>query len=149
MCINTLRCIVQDHRHRNLQHFVRKPSASLAQRQLRDGSFGDIRSTALAIQALEEVENESLNNWNKTAALIWLANRQKEDGSFDNDVKNTAEVVIGLAPRGLSSIRMIDCGQDVTDALPPKFTSIDGEILFFFLFFHLFFVKIMEKKKKD
>uniref|UniRef100_A0ABD2WGG0 Uncharacterized protein n=1 Tax=Trichogramma kaykai TaxID=54128 RepID=A0ABD2WGG0_9HYME len=127
MCIMTLRCIVQDHRHRNLQHFVRKPSLNLAQRQLRDGSFGDLRSTALAVQALEEVENEPLNNWNKTAAINWLSRRQRDDGSFEGDLRNTAEVVVALAPRKLSSIRMLDCGEELAgNGQVTKIIGING-----------------------
>lgn len=48
--ILALKCIVQDHRHRNLQHFVRRPGLGLARQQLPDGGFGNLRSTALAIQ---------------------------------------------------------------------------------------------------
>lgn len=122
----SLRCIAQDHRHRYPPHFVRKPSISLAQRQRRDGSFGDARATALALQALEEVENESLDNWNRSAAIIWLAERQRDDGSFDDDLQLTAEIVMGLAPRGIASLRMLDCGQGLTDSSPPKIANING-----------------------
>ncbi|KAJ8668081.1 hypothetical protein QAD02_009744, partial [Eretmocerus hayati] len=111
MSITTLRCIVQDHRHRNLQHFIRKPLLSLAQRQRRDGSFGDIRNTALALQALEEVENEPLDNWNRSAALNWLSSQQAEDGSFKGQIDLTADVVLGLAPTGLATIRVMDCSE--------------------------------------
>ncbi|XP_031786149.1 uncharacterized protein CG3556 isoform X1 [Nasonia vitripennis] len=128
MGIMTLRCIVQDHRHRNLQHLVRKPSLRLAQRQRRDGSFGDLRTTGLAMQALEEVENEPLDNWNRSAAVLWLAHRQRPDGSFEGDVRSTAEAVLGLAPRGMSSIRTLDCGQGLTDSPPPRIAGINGEI---------------------
>ncbi|XP_011495413.1 PREDICTED: uncharacterized protein CG3556 [Ceratosolen solmsi marchali] len=127
MGIMTLRCIVQDHRHRNLQHFVRKPSVSLAHRQRRDGSFGELRGTALAMQALEEVENEPHGSWNRSGAIAWLAARQKPDGSYDGDVQITAEVVLGLSPRSLSSVRSLDCGQGLTDSPPPKFVTVNGD----------------------
>ncbi|XP_043786143.1 uncharacterized protein CG3556 isoform X2 [Apis laboriosa] len=122
MVILALKCIVQDHRHRNLHHFVRKPSVGLAQQQKLDGSFGDIRTTALVMQALEEVENEPADNWNRSTALAWLTSQQQTDGSF-GDVRVTAEALLGIAPRGLASIRTLDCGQGFSETSSPKFTT--------------------------
>ncbi|XP_033223925.1 uncharacterized protein CG3556 isoform X2 [Belonocnema kinseyi] len=123
MVILALRCIVQDHRHRNLQHFVRKPSLSLARQQRHDGSFGDLHTTTLVMQALEETENEPTDTWNRTAALAWLSSRQKTDGSFDGDIRLTAEVILGVVPQGLATIRALDCGQGLTDITPPRLTT--------------------------
>lgn len=50
MTILALRCIVKDHRHRNLQHSLRRPSISLARQQQPDGGFGNVYNTALTIQ---------------------------------------------------------------------------------------------------
>ncbi|XP_076683990.1 uncharacterized protein CG3556 isoform X2 [Andrena cerasifolii] len=127
MVILALKCIVQDHKHRNLHHFVRKPSIGLAQQQRLDGSFGDLRTTALAMQALEEAENEPADNWNRSAALAWLTNQQRTDGSFAGDVRATAEALFGVAPRGLASIRTLDCGQGLVETLPPRLTTTDSE----------------------
>ncbi|CAL7942746.1 unnamed protein product [Xylocopa violacea] len=124
MVILALKCIAQDHRHRNIHHFVRIPSIGLAQQQRLDGSFGDVRTTALVMQALEEAENEPADNWNRSAALAWLTNQQRADGSFDGDVRATAEALLGVAPRGLASIRTLDCGQGLAETLPPRFTSV-------------------------
>ncbi|XP_046609384.1 uncharacterized protein CG3556 isoform X1 [Neodiprion virginianus] len=123
MVILALRCIVQDHRHRNLHHFVRKPSLGLAHQQQHDGSFGNLHTTALVMQALEEAENEPAENWNRSAAVTWLAARQRSDGSFDKDVKTTAEAILGLSAKGLANIRALDCGQGVADVLPPRLTN--------------------------
>lgn len=120
MDILTLRCIVQDHRHRNLQHFLQKPLITLVQRQRQDGSFdGDLHTTALALQALEEIENELVGKWNKTATLAWLSSHQKPDGSF-GDLKTTAEVVLSLVPRGVVSVRFLDCSEFKSSQDPPK-----------------------------
>lgn len=121
MVVLALRCIVQDHRHRNLHHFIRKPSLGLAQRQRLDGSFGDLRTTVLAMQALEEIQNEPADNWNKSAAITWLSSRQQSDGSFDGDVYLTTETVLGIAPRSLATIRTLDCGQ--TDSSSSRILS--------------------------
>lgn len=56
MVILALRCVVQDHRHRSLIHFVRRPMAGLARQQHTDGSFGTLTTTALAIQVLLLIE---------------------------------------------------------------------------------------------
>lgn len=53
--ILALKCIVQDHRHRNLQHFVRRPSLGLARQQLPDGGFGNLHATALAMQVSVQI----------------------------------------------------------------------------------------------
>lgn len=50
MTILALRCIVMDHRHRNLQHSLRRPSVSLARQQQPDGGFGNLYNTALVMQ---------------------------------------------------------------------------------------------------
>ncbi|KAL0132043.1 hypothetical protein PUN28_000072 [Cardiocondyla obscurior] len=123
MLILALRCIVQDHRHRNLHHIVRKPSMELARQQRHDGSFGDLRNTVLVMQALEEVENEPGDNWNRTAALSWLINQQRPDGSFHGNVHTTAEAMLGIAPRGLTSIRTLDCGQSLSESSIPHLTT--------------------------
>ncbi|KOC67776.1 Uncharacterized protein WH47_11177 [Habropoda laboriosa] len=123
MVILALKCIVQDHRHRNLHHYVRKPSIGLAQQQRLDGSFGDVRTTALVMQALEEAENEPADNWNRSAALSWLTSQQRVDGSFAGDVRVTAEALLGVAPRGLASIRTLKCGQGLDETSPPRFTT--------------------------
>jgi hypothetical protein len=50
MVLLALNCIMHDHRNRNLDEYVKKPSTRLAEAQRADGSFGNLRSTALAIQ---------------------------------------------------------------------------------------------------
>jgi hypothetical protein len=50
MVLLALNCIMHDHRNRNLDHYVKKPSTRLAETQLADGSFGNLHSTALAVQ---------------------------------------------------------------------------------------------------
>ena len=49
MVILALKCIMKEN-HRNLQHFIRIPSNFLASQQQKDGSFGNLYSTSLAIQ---------------------------------------------------------------------------------------------------
>ncbi|XP_011251104.1 uncharacterized protein CG3556 isoform X2 [Camponotus floridanus] len=127
MLILVLRCISQDHRHRNIHHIIRKPSTVLVQQQRHDGSFGDLHTTALVMQALEEVENEPADNWNRSAALAWLISQQRPDGSFHGDVRATAEAILSVTPRGLANIRTLDCGQSLSDNSPPRLTKSNIE----------------------
>ncbi|XP_069704699.1 uncharacterized protein CG3556-like isoform X2 [Periplaneta americana] len=106
MVLLALNCIVRDHQNRNLDHYVKKPSVGLAEQQHPDGSFGNLHSTALAVQALEAVDSELAGNggnigpvhWNHSSAINYLVSRQAPDGSF-GDVFTTTEVVLGLGPR--------------------------------------------------
>ncbi|KAK7865008.1 hypothetical protein R5R35_000032 [Gryllus longicercus] len=109
MVLLALKCIVREHRNRNLDQYIRRPAAGLAQQQQPDGSFvGSLHSTALAMQALEageESENESLGgNWNRSAAAAFLRSRQGADGAFV-DVPTTAEVALALGPHSLGQVR--------------------------------------------
>lgn len=113
MVILALRCIVKDHRHRNLHHFVRRPSIGLARQQQPDGSFGGLRATTLALQALQDA-TELTDYWNKTLAVTWILSRQGSDGSFGN-VAATADVLSSLSARGLSAVRDLDCGHSYPD----------------------------------
>ncbi|XP_072392743.1 uncharacterized protein CG3556 [Diabrotica undecimpunctata] len=122
MTILALRCIVKDHRHRNLQHSLRRPSISLARQQQQDGGFGNLYNTALTLQALQDM-NEINNHWNRTAAKTYVESKQDPDGAF-TDPNLTAEVVFALSERGLGHIRNIDCGKFDSDF--DNHVEIDG-----------------------
>ncbi|XP_022907113.1 uncharacterized protein CG3556 [Onthophagus taurus] len=109
MTILALRCIVRDHRHRNLQHSLKRPGMSLARQQLPDGSFGNLYNTALTILALQDAP-EANNYWNKSAAIGYIESKQDPDGAF-TDPGLTAEVILALSSKGLSAIRGFDCGK--------------------------------------
>lgn len=114
MVILALRCIVKDHRHRNLHHFVRRPSIGLARQQQSDGSFGSHHATALAIQALQDA-TELNDYWNRTAAFVWMLQRQNPDGNFGG-IPGTADAVLAIGPRGLGAVRDLDCGHAYPDS---------------------------------
>lgn len=63
MVILALRCISRDHRHRNLQHSLRRPTANLAREQQSDGGFGNVYNTALAMQVSCMHEKVILQNF--------------------------------------------------------------------------------------
>ncbi|XP_063929728.1 uncharacterized protein CG3556 [Zophobas morio] len=122
MTILALRCIVKDHRHRNLQHSLRRPSISLARQQQPDGGFGNLYNTALTMQALQDM-TEASSHWNKTAAKSYIESRQDPDGAF-TDPGLTSDVILALSNRGLGSIRTLDCGKNDGDI--ENHVEIDG-----------------------
>lgn len=116
MVILALRCVVQDHRHRSLIHFVRRPMAGLARQQHPDGSFGGLATTALAIQALEDSENGpgAHQHWSLPTARKWLLERQNPDGGW-GDVAKTAAAVAALTPTSLAAVRPAHCSDKLQD----------------------------------
>uniref|UniRef100_A0A1B0FJY2 Uncharacterized protein n=1 Tax=Glossina morsitans morsitans TaxID=37546 RepID=A0A1B0FJY2_GLOMM len=120
MVILALRCIVTDHRHRHLQHFVRRPSRGLASLQDTRGSFGSLRSTALAMQALQDLERDPAGSWNRTAASRWIRSKQRDDGGWSEEplqdgqgpdigVGLTADIILALGWKGLGAVRALQC----------------------------------------
>ncbi|XP_045539092.1 uncharacterized protein CG3556 [Papilio machaon] len=117
MVILALRCVVQDHRHRSLIHFVRRPMAGLARQQHPDGSFGSLTTTALAIQALEDSDSGpgAHQHWSLPAARKWLLERQGPDGGW-GDVAKTAAAVAALTPASLAAVRPPHCSDKLLDS---------------------------------
>ncbi|XP_050314307.1 uncharacterized protein CG3556 isoform X2 [Anthonomus grandis grandis] len=113
MTILALRCIVMDHRHRNMQHSLRRPSISLARQQQPNGGFGNLYNTALVVQALDDL-TELKSYWNKTAARAYLESRQDPDGAY-TDAGLTSDVLLALIDKGLGSVRLLECGRHDAD----------------------------------
>jgi gastric intrinsic factor len=119
MVLLALRCIITDHRHRHLQHFIRRPALGLAGLQLPNGSFGSLKSTALAMQALQDLQLEG-STYNRTAASKWILDSQRSDGAWSEEplqdgqdanvgVGLTADVVLALGCKGLGAVRALQC----------------------------------------
>ncbi|XP_037935136.1 uncharacterized protein CG3556-like [Teleopsis dalmanni] len=136
MVILALRCIVTDHRHRHLQHFVRRPARELASLQDPRGGFGSLRSTALAMQALQDLEHDPAGAWNRTAASRWILSRQCADGGWTEEpvqdgqdpgigVGLTADIILALGWKGLGAVRALQCDHVIRENSDP--TSENGE----------------------
>lgn len=115
MVLLALRCIITDHRHRHLQHFIRRPALGLAGLQGPRGSFGSLRSTALAMQALQDLQLDSASAYNRSAASKWILDRQRTDGGWTEEplqdgqdpsigVGLTADVILALGCKGLGEL---------------------------------------------
>ncbi|XP_026755062.1 uncharacterized protein CG3556 [Galleria mellonella] len=128
MVILALRCVVQDHRHRSLIHFVRRPMAGLARQQHPDGSFGSLTTTALAIQALEDSDSGpgAHQHWSLPAARKWLLERQNPDGGW-GDVAKTAAAVTALTPASLAAVRPPHCSDKLLDSRHEPLDSNSGD----------------------
>lgn len=127
MVLLALRCIVTDHRHRHLQHFVRRPARGLATLQGPQGSFGSLRSTALAMQALQDLEPDPAGKWNRTAASEWLLSKQRIDGGWSEEpiqdgqdasvgVGLTADIILALGWKGLGAVRALQCDHVIRES---------------------------------
>lgn len=99
------KCIIRDHRNRNLDSISKKPILSLAATQEADGGFGSVHATALAMQAFVD---EPADLWNRSAALDYLLRHQEDNGAFA-DIPTTADVVLALANQSLHLLREINC----------------------------------------
>ncbi|XP_030381629.1 uncharacterized protein CG3556 [Scaptodrosophila lebanonensis] len=130
MVILALRCIVTDHRHRHLQHFVRRPARGLASLQDQRGSFGSLRSTALAMQALQDLEYDPAGQWNRTAASRYILSRQRADGGWSEEplqdgqepdigVGLTADIILALGWKGLGAVRALQCDHVIRENSDP------------------------------
>ncbi|XP_023166977.2 uncharacterized protein CG3556 [Drosophila hydei] len=130
MVILALRCIVTDHRHRHLQHFVRRPARGLASLQDQRGSFGSLRSTALAMQALQDLEYDPAGHWNRTAASRYILSRQRADGGWSEEplqdgqepdigVGLTADIILALGWKGLGAVRALQCDHVIRESNDP------------------------------
>jgi gastric intrinsic factor len=136
MVLLALRCIITDHRHRHLQHFIRRPALGLAGLQGPRGSFGSLRSTALAMQALQDLQLDGASTYNRTAASKWILDRQRTDGGWTEEplqdgqepnvgVGLTADIILALGCKGLGAVRALQCDHVVRDS--PIVNGENGE----------------------
>lgn len=138
MVLLALRCIITDHRHRHLQHFIRRPALGLAGLQGPRGSFGSLRSTALAMQALQDLQLEGASTYNRTAASKWILDRQRTDGGWTEEplqdgqdpsigVGLTADIILALGCKGLGAVRALQCDHVIREANGNADNSENGD----------------------
>jgi gastric intrinsic factor len=125
MVLLALRCIITDHRHRHLQHFIRRPALGLAALQGPRGSFGSLRSTALAMQALQDLPLDG-TTYNRSVSSKWILERQRSDGGWSEEpvhdgqdpnvgVALTADIILALGCKGLGAVRALQCDHVIRD----------------------------------
>lgn len=125
MVLLALRCIITDHRHRHLQHFIRRPALGLAALQGPRGSFGSLRSTALAMQALQDLPLDG-TTYNRSSSSKWILDRQRSDGGWTEEplqdgqdanvgIGLTADIILALGCKGLGAVRALQCDHVIRD----------------------------------
>lgn len=146
MVMLALRCIVTDHRHRHLQQFVRRPARGLAMLQGARGSFGSLRSTALAMQALQEMEPDAVGSWNRSAASKWILDRQRPDGGWTEEpiqdgqdpnigIGLTADIILALGWKGLGAVRALQCDHVIRETSDNPSGKFKFKIIFLYPYF--------------
>lgn len=126
MVILALRCVVTDHHHRHLSHFVKRSALRLALLQNFQGNFGSLKSTALAMQALQDLYELPSTAWNRDLASNWLLDHQREDGGWTEEpltdgqdpsigISLTANIILALSKKGLGTIRLLECNNVLRD----------------------------------
>lgn len=117
---------MNDHHNRHLEHFLRKSSLRLALMQTTQGNVGTLRSTALAMQALQDLNVIPSAAWSRSQASKWILDRQHEDGSWSDEpladgqdanlgIGLTAQIILALGGKGLSAVRMLECNNILSD----------------------------------
>lgn len=130
MTVLTLSCVVREHHHRNLLSYLRKHMKRLKKMQHEDGSFGNIRSSSLAAQALISMGDESLD-WNFTRVVQYFLSQQQPDGSFGN-LAATMSVLPVLVGRSFTQLTNSSCRTNEEVALVPSSNatnSLSNEVL--------------------
>lgn len=128
MAVLALRCVMNDHHNRHLEHFLRKSSLRLALMQTTQGNVGSLRSTALAMQALQDLNIVPDAIWNRAAASKWILDRQREDGSWSDEpladgqdanmgIGLTAQIILALGRKGFGAVRMLQCNHILTEPI--------------------------------
>lgn len=143
MVILALRCIMTDHHHRHLAHFVRRPALRLALLQDFQGNFGSLKSTALAMQALQDLDVIPVASWSRGAASKWILDRQREDGGWTEEpltdgqdptigIGLTANIILALGRKGLGAVRLLQCNHVLSETNGHRYGKC-----FFFGFYSL------------
>lgn len=115
---------MNDHHNRHLEHFLRKSSLRLALMQTTQGNVGTLQSTALAMQALQDLNVVPSAAWSRSAASKFILDRQHEDGSWSEEplsdgqdanmgIGLTAHIILALGRKGLSAVRMLECNNNI------------------------------------
>ncbi|CAL8115682.1 unnamed protein product [Orchesella dallaii] len=91
-----LECIRNRKTSDFLSRHIIGPMHAISKLQLEDGTFGNLHTTALTIQALSGLHGAEIN-WNKSATVHALESLQEPNGSFLDSPKETADAVIAIS----------------------------------------------------
>lgn len=125
----TLGCVVREHHHRNLLSYLRKHMKRLKKMQHDDGSFGNVRTSSLATQALMSMGDEG-RDWNFTGVMQYFLSQQQPDGSFGN-LAATMSVLPVLVGRSFTHLANASCrtSDEVLSPQSNATNSLSNEVL--------------------
>ncbi|GIY59249.1 uncharacterized protein CG3556 [Caerostris darwini] len=107
-----LSCVGNSSKASQFNDNITKAVERLKQHQNGDGSFGNIYTTALVIQALISSGDEEAKDWNLKAAIEFLKQKQNKDGSF-GDFLATYLILPILNAKSLKDIGKVNCTENL------------------------------------
>ncbi|KAG8182059.1 hypothetical protein JTE90_013989 [Oedothorax gibbosus] len=112
VAVMALSCISRKGNFSQLESKINETTHAFKKGQNEDGSFGNIYTTALVIQALLASGKEEDKDWNLTAAIEYLQSQQNVNGSF-GDVLATTLILPILNAKTLADIANIKCTESL------------------------------------
>jgi len=116
MLLQALNCISQKSAA-NLDKIITKTTKQLKSVQNKDGSFGNVDTTAVVVQAIMQSSDD---NWNVTAAVDYFIKQQTEEGLIGNKAA-TVQILPILYAKNYMNITDIKCDRkEVTTTRIPE-----------------------------
>lgn len=133
MTIMALSCITHQNKHAHLAQNISIAVENFKRKQRTDGSFGNVYSTALVVQALLASNQEEDTHWDLGGAVKYLQSQQSSADNYSfGDILATYLVLPVLKAKSLTDIAHVKCANlrrqprdgnsivDVKNQLGPK-----------------------------
>ncbi|KAG8182060.1 hypothetical protein JTE90_013990 [Oedothorax gibbosus] len=112
VAVMALSCISRKGNFSQLESKINQTTNAFKKGQNEDGSFGNIYTTALVIQALLASGKEEDKDWNLNSAIEFLQSQQNVNGSF-GDILATTLILPILNAKNLADIANIKCTESL------------------------------------
>ncbi|XP_023233388.1 uncharacterized protein CG3556-like isoform X2 [Centruroides sculpturatus] len=99
-------CIYEKSKNEHLQHFINANLNAIKSLQNPDGSFGNVYTTALVVQAL--IASNKFNDLNFTKTVMYILDQQLPSGSF-GDILATYLILPILSHKTLLDLSKVSC----------------------------------------
>ncbi|XP_022249131.1 uncharacterized protein CG3556-like isoform X2 [Limulus polyphemus] len=112
MAVLALSCVVRKQHYTNISKNIAETLKSFKKIQKPDGSFGNVYTSGLVVQAFLAGEDNG-HGWDFKQALRYLLSQQQDDGSF-GDLLATYFVLPGLACQSYVELGFVKCVEPPT-----------------------------------
>ncbi|XP_076364493.1 uncharacterized protein CG3556-like isoform X2 [Tachypleus tridentatus] len=112
MAVMALSCVVKKQHFTNISQNIEEALNSFKKIQNPDGSFGNVYTSGLVVQAFLAAEDNG-NDWDFKQALLYLLSQQQKDGSF-GDLLATYFVLPALACKSFVDLGFVSCVEPTT-----------------------------------